>query len=58
VGRYQWHYHSLPQATADFARNPNGCWDWWGYDDSKYAAKSGVQMAAIKAMIDRISKRP
>lgn len=44
-----------PQATADFARNPNGCWDWWGYDDPNYSVKSGAQMAAVKAMIDRIS---
>jgi poly(3-hydroxybutyrate) depolymerase len=44
-----------PQATADLFRNPNGCWDWWGYDDADYAIKSGTQMAAVKAMIDRIS---
>jgi hypothetical protein len=44
-----------PQATADFIRNPNGCWDWWGYDDPNYTVKTGAQMAAVKAMIDRIS---
>jgi poly(3-hydroxybutyrate) depolymerase len=44
-----------PQATADFSRNLNGCWDWWGYDDPNYATKKGAQMAAVKAMIDRIS---
>ena len=42
-----------PQATAS-SQNPNGCWDWWGYDDPNYAAKSGRQMAAVKRMIDRI----
>jgi hypothetical protein len=42
-----------PQATAS-GPNPNGCWDWWGYDDSNYAVKSGRQMAAVKGMIDRI----
>ncbi|HMA70268.1 MAG TPA: fibronectin type III domain-containing protein [Xanthobacteraceae bacterium] len=42
-----------PQATAS-SQNPNGCWDWWGYDDPDYAAKSGRQMAAVKRMIDRI----
>lgn len=35
--------------------NPNGCWDWWGYDDVNYAKKAGRQMAAVKAMIDRIT---
>lgn len=35
--------------------NPNGCWDWWGYDDGNYAKKSGHQMAAVKAMVDRLA---
>jgi len=42
-----------PQATA-YSANPNGCWDWWGYDDANYAVKAGRQMAAVKSMIDRI----
>src|SRR5262245_2925694 len=42
-----------PQATA-YSANPNGCWDWWGYDDANYAVKTGRQMAAVKSMIDRI----
>ncbi len=28
-----------PQATAS-GSNPNGCWDWWGYDDPDYAVKT------------------
>jgi poly(3-hydroxybutyrate) depolymerase len=32
----------------------NSCWDWWGYDNASYAKKSGPQMAAIKAMVDRV----
>ncbi|SFU29786.1 extracellular catalytic domain type 2 short-chain-length polyhydroxyalkanoate depolymerase [Pseudoduganella namucuonensis] len=47
-----------PQAAASSAGNPNGCWDWWGYDDPDYAKKSGRQMAAIKAMVDRVSGAP
>ena len=42
-----------PQATATTA-NPNGCWDWWGYDDVNFPAKSGGQMVATKTMVDRI----
>lgn len=42
-----------PQTVATFA-NPNGCWDWWAYDDTRYAQKSGRQMAAIKRMVDRL----
>jgi hypothetical protein len=33
----------------------NGCWDWWGYTGADFAKKSGLQMAAIKAMVDRLS---
>jgi hypothetical protein len=35
--------------------NPNGCWDWWGYDDAAYATKSGRQMAAVRKMVDRLA---
>jgi poly(3-hydroxybutyrate) depolymerase/chitodextrinase len=43
-----------PQAFNG-SNNPNGCWDWWGYDDPNYAVKTGNQMKAVKAMVDRIS---
>jgi poly(3-hydroxybutyrate) depolymerase len=42
-----------PQAQATLA-NPNGCWDWWGYDDVNFPAKSGGQMVAVKTMVDRV----
>ncbi len=35
--------------------NPFGCWDWWGYDDANYATASGRQVAAVKAMLDRLA---
>jgi hypothetical protein len=41
-----------PQTSA---AAPNGCWDWWGYDSADFARKSGPQMAAVKAMVDRLS---
>jgi poly(3-hydroxybutyrate) depolymerase/chitodextrinase len=44
-----------PQTAPSSTGNPNGCWDWWGYDDANYAKKSGRQMAAIKAMVDRVA---
>ena len=46
-----------PYATASDAlpTNPNGCWDWWGYDDdSNYALKAGTQPAIIYKMIQRV----
>ncbi|CAN7414300.1 fibronectin type III domain-containing protein [Pseudoduganella sp. LjRoot289] len=44
-----------PQTAPSSTGNPNGCWDWWGYDDANYAKKSGRQMAAIKGMVDRVT---
>lgn len=48
-----------PQATASYITpsNPNGCWDWWGYNSNPqtYDTKQGVQMQAIYAMIQRIA---
>jgi poly(3-hydroxybutyrate) depolymerase len=43
-----------PQAH-ETAVNPNGCWDWWGYDDPDYATRSGRQMAAVWAMLTRLA---
>ena len=34
-----------------------GCWDWWGYDDNRYHTKQGPQMAAVFAMIRRLTSR-
>lgn len=42
-----------PQTRARWD-NPKGCFDWFGYTGSNYALKSGPQMKAIKAMVDRI----
>ncbi len=58
-----------PQArtvsTADFPTprptdlsniNPEGCWNWWGYAyDNRYLFKDGKQVAAIWAMIQRVT---
>jgi hypothetical protein len=38
--------------------NPNGCWDWWGYEGPDYALQSGAQIAALRAMIARLQTRP
>ena len=35
--------------------NPNACWDWIGWYGANFAQKAGTQMAAIKAMVDRVS---
>jgi hypothetical protein len=41
--------------------NPQACWDWWGYLDANpmeaptYLLKSGKQISAIKAIVDRLT---
>ncbi len=46
-----------PQAAAsDIAPfNPNGCWDWFAYTDSRFATRSGLQIVAVRKMIARLS---
>jgi hypothetical protein len=50
-----------PQTVASnwYPYNPEACWDWWGYvsySDS-YATKAGLQIKAIKAMLDALTSR-
>jgi poly(3-hydroxybutyrate) depolymerase len=35
--------------------NPNGCWDWIGWYGSNADQKGGVQMAALVAMVNKIT---
>ncbi len=47
-----------PQATAwgsfERTKNPQGCWDWWGYSGKDYYRKSGKQVRAVAAMINEL----
>lgn len=43
-----------PQTVSTKGKNPNGCWDWWGYDSPDYAKKSGPQMSMVKSLVDAI----
>ena len=44
-----------PQTSSNLSVNPKGCWDWWGYDSDQYYTQKGNQMAAVKAMLNRLS---
>jgi poly(3-hydroxybutyrate) depolymerase len=46
---------SRSTAASGSLANPNGCWDWIGWYGSNFARKAGTQMAAIKAMVDRVA---
>ncbi len=39
--------------------NPAACWDWWGYvnHEDGYVTKSGLQIRAIKAMLDALTAK-
>lgn len=42
----------FPQIEPGFQPlNPNGCWDWWGYEGEDYATRNAPQLAAVRAMI-------
>jgi Esterase PHB depolymerase len=51
-----------PQTRPLGFTNPQACWDWWGYLDKDptvtptYLLKSGQQIQAIKAMVDRVAQ--
>lgn len=48
-----------PQAIASVLPfNPEGCWDWWGYDGPDFAVKSAPQMVTIMNMVHALGGRP
>ena len=44
----------FPQTNANTA--PNACWDWWGYASSDHLSKTAPQLAAVRAMLDRLAQ--
>jgi len=42
-------------AASSMLPNPNACFDWIGWYGNNFAQRGGTQMAAIKAMVDRVS---
>jgi poly(3-hydroxybutyrate) depolymerase len=46
---------SRATAASGSLANANGCWDWIGWYGNNFAQRAGAQMAAIKAMVDRLA---
>lgn len=50
-----------PQTTASswYPWNSYACWDWWGYlsYNDNYVTKAGLQIRALKAMLDALTSR-
>ncbi len=55
ISRWGWGW---PFYTFNFVWNPNACWDWWGYDSADHHTKKGPQVAAIRAMVERLAEKP
>ena len=49
-------YPQVDKSTVPY--NPEGCWDWYGYTGPNYAWKSGSQLVAVSAMINRLTSKP
>ncbi len=45
-----------PQTEQNLLSNPKGCWDWWGLKNTDFARKTGYQISAVKAMLDRLAQ--
>jgi hypothetical protein len=43
----------FPQVAAS-PRNPQGCWDWWGYTGPQYLTRDAPQIAAVNSMLDTL----
>ncbi len=56
-------YPQVAASEGPLPYNPRGCWDWWGsyglltYTGPAFPIRSGAQMAAVKAMVDRLTGR-
>jgi hypothetical protein len=50
-------YPQVQAWGAGLDRNPRGCWDWWGYTGEDFDTRTGTQMRAVKAMVDRLTGR-
>ena len=44
------------QATSLGPLNPRGCWDWWGYTGADFAYRNGVQIDAVRSMLEQLSR--
>lgn len=47
--------YAIKSSTVPY--NPQGCWDWWGYDDPNYSTKAGTQTTIIYKMVERLTGR-
>lgn len=44
----------FPQVKESPVRNPQGCWDWWGYTGSDFLTRDAPQIVAVHRMLQRL----
>jgi poly(3-hydroxybutyrate) depolymerase len=52
-------YPQVEGRDDEFAQNPDGCWDWWGYsspsvDRPDYYSQNAIQIKAIYGMLSKL----
>ena len=50
--------YGLALGSFRWLLNPKACWDWWGYTGANYHTRDGVQMRAVRAMIETLGMPP
>ena len=45
----------FPLTKTDLLKNPQGCFDWWGYSSKDYAFKSAPQMVTFANMAQSLA---
>ncbi len=48
--------YGLALGSWRWVLNPKGCWDWWGYTGADYPTRDGVQIRAVRAMVDALAR--
>jgi len=46
-----------PQAKKSLP-NPQGCWDWWGYEKDRFYTRDNQQLKAIIGMVEQLKPQP
>lgn len=44
-----------PQVTSATVSNPNGCWDWWGYNGTDYYQKGTRQIRNLWTLVETVA---
>ncbi len=42
--------------SMKWINNPFACWDWWGYSGDDYPTRHGVQIKAVRTMLEQLAK--